>query len=603
MTRLTLILMAASYVYAANAPNVTGITATFHDGQTFLTWVDPATGSAGANYRYEVYWSTSPIVGAPSLAAATFLQEAFNNSGQIVAAGATWNQTTRQNSALPMSITVQGSCGGSPYMACGTALAAFTGLAVHSATTTASAYYAVITHDRTGALTDSPVSAGDNATTSPVSESVGTPLPIKVYDSHDTVNRNAGGNTVTISGTTGLAFWLNLAGSGGCTDYKDGTISSGDLYQFWGDSTMGYQEGVQQMFTVAETHSGSTYGVPALYMNYCDMIWLNTGLASLETTYSGYAWPNVNTFQPYTEAELYQSVNWAISHYSANPNKIYQTGQSAGGYAGDWAIRHPEIFAAVFDSASEWQRQVAESLVTDILLSPVTSSLLMAGTGQQYLTRFDMPAYISSHCAGPLPFIAFAVGRNDTSRPNQWAANVNMLNALKACHAGFAFAWNNGTHSDAPTALNALKATYQTAIARNVSYPAFVNNSLDDDITAGCTSGTPGPACQINAGFSWTTPVESATSWSAAIGNAGATLTVDITPRNTQAFHPAPGQLVSWTASTGQTGTVAADAWGLATAAEVTVNAGSATTLTFQPLAGGVVVSGLVSASGITVMH
>ena len=229
MTRLALILMAASYAYAANAPNVTGITATFHDGQTFLTWVDPATGSTGANYRYEVYWSASPIVDTPSLAAATFLQEAFNNSGQLAAAGATWNQTTRQNGALPMSITSQGSCGGSPYVECGTPLAVFTGLAVHTATTTASAYYAVITHDRTGALSDSPVSVGNNATTSPVAESVGTPLPLKVFDSHDTVNRNAGGNTVTISGTTGLPFWLNLAGSGGCTDYKDATIGSGDL--------------------------------------------------------------------------------------------------------------------------------------------------------------------------------------------------------------------------------------------------------------------------------------------------------------------------------------------------------------------------------------
>jgi hypothetical protein len=603
MTRLSLILMAASYAYAASAPNVTGISATFHDGQTFLSWTDPATGSAGANYRYEVYWSTSPIVDAPSLAAATFLQEAFNNSGQLAAAGATWNQTTRQNSALPMSITTQGSCGGSPYTACGTPLAAFTGLAVHTATTTASAYYAVITHDRTGAQTDSPVSAGNNATASPVAESVGTPLPIKVFDSHDTVNRNSSASSVTITGTTGLPFWLNVAGSGGCTDYKDATLANGDLYQFWGDSTMGYQEGVQQMFTVQETHNGTTYGVPALYMAYCDMLWQSSGLASLETIYSGYEWPNATTFQPYTENLLIDSVNWAISHYSANPNKIYQTGQSAGGYAGDWAIRHPQIFAAVFDSASEWQRLVADSMVSGILISPVDSTVLMAGTGQQFLTRFDMPAYISSHCGGPLPFIAFAVGRNDTSRSNQWTANVNMLNALKACHAGFAFAWNNGTHSDAPTALNSLKATYQTAIARNVSYPAFVNSSIDDDITAGCASGSPGPTCQINAGFSWTTPVESATSWSAAISNAGATLTVDITPRNTQTFHPAPGQLMSWTASTGQIGTVAADAWGLATAAGVTVNAGAATTLTFQPVTGGVAVSGLVSASGIAVIR
>ena len=759
MKRLCL-LLAASYAYAANAPNVTGIAVTFHDGQTFLTWTDglsgvstaarvnngvgynnvptlTASGGGGtgatltatvsggsltgvtitnagsgylsaptitvtptggdtpsvtavvtvtlyaANYRYDIYWSLVPIIDPTTLSAATFLQEAFNNSGQIVAAGATWNQTTRQNGALPMSITAQGSCGGSPYVECGTALAAFTGLAVHTATATANAYYAVITHDHTNTLSDSPVSVGNNTTTSSVSESVGTALPLKVYDSHDTVNRAAGGSTVTISGTTGLPLWLNLAGSGGCTDYKDATISSGDLYQFWGDSTMGYQEGVQQMFTVAETHSGSTYGVPSLYMNYCDQIWLNTGLGSLETTYSGYAWPNVNTFQTYTEAELTQSVNWAIAHYSANPNKIYQTGQSAGGYAGDWAIRHPGVFAAVFDSASEWQRQVAESLVTDILISPVTTSLLMAGTGQQYLTRFDMAAYISAHCAGPLPFIAFAVGRNDVSRPNQWTANMNMLAALQGCHAGFTFAFNNGTHSDGATALNASKATYQTSISKNVSYPAFLNDSADNVTSTDCSTGvaaaTPSPqgagynhvptltvvgtpgsgasltanisggaitsvtvnaagsgylfsptvtvtptggdtptitavvtpilavgsTCQINGGFSWTAPSETSTAWSSAISNTGATLTVDVTPRNTQAFTGlVPGGHATWTASTGQNGTATVDAYGLVTAPGITINSGAATTLSFNYTAPvPLTISGKTSLTGTVVAH
>jgi hypothetical protein len=600
--RLLLVLASASAALAANAPPVTGIAASFHDGQTFVTWTDPATGSSGANYRYEVYWSTSPIVDSASLSAATFLQEAFNNSGQLAAAGATWNQTTRQNGALPMSIIVQGSCGSSPYTACGTPLVAFTGLAVHTAAATASAYYAVITHDRTGALTDSPVSAGNNATTSPVSETVGVTAPIKLFDSHDTVNRNAGTGSVTITGTTNLPYWVTLPGSGGCSDYKSSALAFGDLYQMWGDSTMGYQEGVQQMFTVQEAHNGTSYGVPALYSNYCDMLWLNTGLGSMETVNSGYSWPNSTTYQTYTENLIYKWVTWAISHYSANPNKVYQTGQSAGGYAGDWAIRHPEIFAAVFDSASEWQRLVADSMVAGTLTN-VDSTLLMAGTGQTFLNRFDMPAYISSHCGGPLPAIMFAVSRNDTSRTNQWSSNVNMVNALKGCHAAYAFAWNNGSHSDAPTALTALRTTYQTAFAKNVSYPAFTNDSLDDDLTTGCVTGTPGPTCQINGGFSWTSPVETPTSWSAVISNTGASLTVDVTPRNTQAFHLTPAQLVNWTASSGQAGTIAADAWGLVTAPHVAVNTGTATTLTFQPVVGGVVSSGRASGSGKVVIH
>ena len=605
--RFILLLAAACAAYAASAPSVTGIAATFHDGQTFLTWTDAATGSAGANYRYEVYRSTSPIVDATSLAAATFLQEAFNNSGQLVAAGGTWNQTTRQNGALPMSIIQQGSCGGPTYTACGTQLPAFTGLAVHTVTANASAYYAVITHDRTGALSDSPVTPGSNATTSPVSESVGIVLPMKIYDSHDTVNRNAGTSSVTISGTTNLPLWFSFSGDGACTDYKSGSLAFGDLWQYYGDSTMGYQEGVPEAFSVSEDHTGSQFGVRSLYLSHCSLVWTNSGLGSFDPIYSGYLWPDSNTYQTYVEKAIMSYAQWAIANYGANPNRIYQSGQSAGGYAGDVAILHPEVFAAVFDSAAEWERQVIPSMITGSIIT-ATSSMLMAGTNQKFLDRMNMPAYISSHC-GSLPFIAFSVGRNDTSQGNIWIGMLDMVAALKACHAGFAFAWNNGTHSDGPAAMAFLRTTYQTAIAKNVSYPAFANDSADNNMGNGsstngdCNTGSPGSTCFVNGGFSWTTPTETSTTWSAAISNTGATLTVDITPRNSQAFHLTPGQLVNWTASTGQKGTVAADVWGLATAPGVTVNAGAATTVAFQPVTGGVVLSGLVSASGIAVIH
>lgn len=603
LTNMRLILgvfFAALSAVAADAPPVTGIAAIHHNGQTFVTWTDAATGADGANYRYKVYRSTSPITDAASLAAGTLIQDGiFNNSGQR-AAQYPFTQATRQDGTKLMSIIQQGACGTPPATACGTALSAFAGLAVHTATGTGAAYYAVITHDRTGAVTDSPVSAGNNAMTFPVSESAGTRVPLKYYDSADATHRTSTGSSIT--GTGNLPLWFKLHASGGCGN----AITVGDLWQFWGDSTMGYQEGVQNAFSVFEDHGSSLFGQKTLIAVTCDTAWTSDGLGQLETNWFGYLAVPLGSSdpapraQPTTEAQLNWLIDWAVSHYGADRNKIYGWGQSMGGWGtSTWTVRHPEIFAAVFPEMPRWRMLKVADMASKNSAVTATISTLMPDQTTAYLDRMDTVAYIQSRCGQYVPFIGWGIGRQDGYAT--WQEQVDMVNALKACRLGFAFNWNNGTHPDGPAAAAVIRTQYQTRFTKDSSYPAFTNSSIDSNPGNGDPADGDLAGC-INCGFNWTAVAEVATTWSTAVSNSNnvAPMTVDITPRNAQLFQPGAGKAVTWTASTGQSGAAVTNSHGLVTAPGVTINAGAPTTITFvaatgdapASLSGQVVISG-----------
>jgi hypothetical protein len=203
--RLTalLFLLANVAAIAQNAPPVTGIQAIQHDGQTFITWNDAASGSTGADYRYKLYRSTNgPIT---NLSSATLVQQGiYNNSGQLIGPKP-YKQSTRQNTANPMSKIQSG----------GSAVPTWSGAAVYTNLATANASYAVITHDITGASADSPLVAGGNATTSSIAESVAEIQPILQIPGSDP-SRQEGCSPCSInSASVNQPLWLKLHGSGG----------------------------------------------------------------------------------------------------------------------------------------------------------------------------------------------------------------------------------------------------------------------------------------------------------------------------------------------------------------------------------------------------
>ena len=126
----------------------------------------------------------------------------------------------------------------------------------------------------------------------------------------------------------------------------------------------------------------------------------------------------------------------------------------------------------------------------------------------------------------------------------------------------------------------------QDKFARNQSYPAFGNNSINDDIGSGELEGKEVKdglkEGGINLGFIWKDVVDEPGKWSVKLSNdlAKAEMTVDVTPRRCQQFKLKAGDKLKWTNSAGGAGDVTADQWGLVTVEKVKIAAGAETVLT-----------------------
>lgn len=694
MKLMFLMLLVAGSVAAQTAPPVTGIQAIQQNGQTFITWSDVASGATGANYRYDIYRSTSgPITSLSSAALVQF--GLYNNSAQLIGPKP-YNQTTRQTTTNPQS-TLQNE---------GSELPLWSGLAVYTNLATAKAYYAVITREITGAVANSPIVAGSNATTTAVSESVENILPVLQIPGTAASRMVGCSNCEVTSASIGQPMWLKLHPSGGRA------AAWGDYWAYWGNSNMGYQDGTQSMFAVYQDATGTTFNsgfVNQLIFTPQDAVWTEAGggadaTASAESetywygynaeaTFPGAYNPSTNSAAyifPYTENKLAFILPWAISHYQPNPNRMFAQGESMGGYGvSTWALRQPKTFAGAFmaipiigpwlkipqidygaasgmvsvvhgSATVSWVSGpnfgeylagpttifnltidgVTKSVSTVVSPTQLTLTTVWAGasgtysyvTGDgsgcdgapacgaglatinttavdtlpnnisEYNTDADTPEWIEQNCGLDIPYVGWAAGRLDTTTAGMWNMSVLFANALATCHFGFSFAWANDIHSAATAGLlKPLTSTYAPQLYLNVSYPAFTSFSLDSSYGDGsttngsCTTGnaTTGPVCYVNYGWTWTTPTDTATSWSTTVTNSqltagtcpttscATTATVSITARNTQAFKPAPGSTVTWKATGGQSGSITVDAYGLATVTGIKLTT-SATAVTLS---------------------
>ncbi len=560
------------------APTVTNIQAAQHDGQTFITWTDAASGQNGANYRYDLYRSTSgPIT---DLSSATLVQQGiYNNSGQLIGPKP-FNQATRQNTSLLMSKIQNG----------GSALPVWSGIAVCTNQTTGSAYYAVITRDTTNQQQPSPLSAGNNSMQSSIGES---PAPIQPVLQVPSTDNSRDPACCSISGKPNLPLWLKLHGSGGIA------APWGDLQAYWGDSTMGYQDGIQSMFSLYEDHSGNGIakgGVRQLIMSPQDAVWSINGNALSETFWYGYRdvpifGGNQNPYvYPFTQSKFALILPWAIQHYAADSNHIYGVAESMGGYGQvNWFLRQGNVFAAIFlriPVLGPWLHipsliDVTRNGTPTVVATP-TDTLPDGKT--LYNDASNSPAWVAEDCSRDLPYVSWSSGRNDATLANHamWSDSVQMANVLEICHYGFSLIWGDGGHDNVTAGLeNTLLEQYQTVFAKNVSYPAFTSFSLDSNYGNGeRTNGDPS-GC-VNCGWQWNLIGDTGTSWSASFSNSQVTsqAIVNVTPRNAQSFRLTPGTQVSWSTSTNQRGKVNADSYGLVTVPGINLASGGATTLT-----------------------
>ena len=117
--------------------------------------------------------------------------------------------------------------------------------------------------------------------------------------------------------------------------------------------------------------------------------------------------------------------------------------------------------------------------------------------------------------------------------------------------------------------------------ARNQSYPAFCNSSIDEKLG----NGDPKDGDLeggINLGFVWKDVVGEDRRWSVRLSNdlAKDVMTADVTPRRCQQFRPRAGREISWSTSSGLSGQVVVDAARLATIPRVPLQPGAEVVLT-----------------------
>lgn len=276
-----------------------------------------------------------------------------------------------------------------------------------------------------------------------------------------------------------------------------------------------------------------------------DAVW-HSGVRTKETYWHGYM-PGAGTpqFRPTTWARLDSYVNWLKGTYTTklHPTNWCASGQSMGAWAmAQWAIRRPNVFAAVYANMPSWRwknstaqtgdrfvyvpRYQIGSATVATLFYPVASPGSEPSLDPAYgygagsiTTHLDAIAYISN-AANPLPWIGWTIGLADgyTSRTDL----VDVVAALRARGAGFACRWHAGGHTG--DEYTNLIADYPYGIFdRAIGWPVFSNYSLNNDPAID-------DAGAINAGLKWRNLTQSAGAWSCEVTSSLGACTVEVKP-------------------------------------------------------------------------
>lgn len=547
-------------VLKAEDAKVTGIKVIHHDGQSFITWKDAAEAEAGAAFRYTVYRATAPIT-QEKLAEATVCQSLVLNNSALQF-GYVFKTAERVDPKRPTSVIEEN----------GQPLPMWSGLAVVTAQKDEKAYYAVVATDLAGKAL-SKVVPGESATSEAIDEKVAPIKPLKLYDSK-TYGPYAKQQCIT--GQQGMPLMLELhastagGGNGG---------SHGDYYLYYGTPEMGITDGMPSAFTIIETHNPKDN---RLSLRPRDIIVHPSGTRGAETFWFGYYCQPVGASEPraypYTERRLEWLLAFVLPKYGVDLNRVYCSGGSMGAWGStSFGFHRPQIFAAVYPNRP---RTIQKGLPL-LAERKKDAKVLMDDGKTDYFDRMNSVQYAASHHED-LPFYGWCCGRRDGFAT--WQEQIDMVKAMAKAHHGFAFAWNDGDHSSGAEPMAKVMKYYPPErFALNVSYPAFANSSLDNNLG----NGDPKDGDMeggINLGFAWDALVDEDQKWEIKLSNelAKAAMTVDVTPRRCQKFKTKAGEAVAWKTSAGTSGKATADEHGLVTIPQVKLEPGSPVVLTLS---------------------
>lgn len=521
------------------AYQVTALTASYRNGQVFLTWTNPT----ATNLKYRVYRSSSKITSSTQIGSGIYLGYVMDNSAKNV----------RKSNVK----------GGNIYYkieSTGNALASTQGLYVVTCTDNQNWYYAVTVEDLTTHVEEKNITLGQNSLQNSVSESVAAVQPVlqaTVNDPSGDVNYEyvVFGNN---QNTTGLPAFNNCGSYGYNFTYFQHASGSIPLY-VW------FQDNDPFSHFTAPTQCGT-----------CNMLTMDDWLPNGETTYwFGYneAYdiysPTGNTafatgvVRGYTQAQVKWIINWALSNYSLDATRVYSSGTSHNGFGAFLSsMVNPQMFAATWGTVappmvkalpgSLWEKILAASgsnLPTDIL-NPNTG--LPINIWDVFDCR-DMFRINSS-----IPYIGAVHGKKDTKIG--WVQSINWYDSVNVIRQGGVWFWDQRTHTGTGKNFTDSEASINySRFSTNKSYPAFSYCSINQNPGNGTvTNGDPYGA--LNGYLDWDDNSISDQPCSYAIKcfikdmtvngvlqTQYDTCTSDVTFRRIQNFHPQVGETITWT--------------------------------------------------------
>ena len=332
---------------------------------------------------------------------------------------------------------------------------------------------------------------------------------------------------------------------------------SGGLTQlFFGDSSMGWREGLPFKFKVSVRPD-------IVLLEPYDRVWINRKMTADEARANGTydtlyknieSWwygTNDKIYDPelisngtptnYTERWLLWVINWVQQNYETDPEKVYAFGASMGTGVLRLVLQNPDRFASV-DLLVPLLDPFGEGNIGDRIKPRVGEPQSICSDGIQLKDRLNAINSIKT-AKGDLPPIVMRVGRTDKSVT--WVRKPDFMKMLQEQKQSLFAGWDNGGHS------NAMRKTYEgfpkwydftwyvDHFAVNMSYPAFTCCSLDGnpgsgDPDDGDTAGF------INRDFDWKIMEDAKTQYEILIimnrPEVKYPVTVNVTPRHYQQF-------------------------------------------------------------------
>lgn len=250
-----------------------------------------------------------------------------------------------------------------------------------------------------------------------------------------------------------------------------------------------------------------------------------------ESCWTGFA----NTSEPavrlITENRVDTAMIWQLDLPNIVRSKMFITGSSMGAWGAlTYGTRRPGLFAAIYAHMPKWRyaKIVGTVAVPNYGVSaaavPVASAPQIAAEdgGGSYASLLDVIAYVAD-VSNDIPWIGWAIGSDDAYTP--FSDQIAAVAALRAAGRGFAFSWNAGGHTTAPS-IDEITSSYPYGLFEiGKGYPLFTEHSLDQDPAVDAVGG-------INLGLTFdpATRVETASTWSVKVTSKRGACTVKVKP-------------------------------------------------------------------------